>query len=51
MENRDNEDIIMQIEETLHLFLWPNNITTFSPFPVIFIYDVLTMCFYLLMIL
>jgi hypothetical protein len=26
----------IQIEETLHLFLWPNNITTFSPFPVMF---------------
>jgi hypothetical protein len=36
MENPDNEDIIIQIEETLHLFLWPNNITTFSPFPVMF---------------
>jgi hypothetical protein len=36
MENPDNEDIIMQIEETLHLFLWPNNITTFFPFPVMF---------------
>jgi hypothetical protein len=35
-ENPDNEDIIMQIEETLHLFLWQNNITTFSPFPVMF---------------
>ena len=29
MENPNNEDIIIQIEETLHLFLWPNNITTF----------------------
>jgi hypothetical protein len=36
MENPDNEDIIIQIEETLHLFLWPNNITTFFPFPVMF---------------
>jgi hypothetical protein len=35
MEKPDNEDII-QIEETLHLFLWLNNITTFSPFPVMF---------------
>jgi hypothetical protein len=24
MENHDNEDIIIQIEETVHLFLWPN---------------------------
>ena len=31
MKNSDNEDIIIQIEETLHLFLWPNNITTFFP--------------------
>jgi hypothetical protein len=36
MENPDNEDIIIQIEETLHLFLWPNNITTSFPFPVMF---------------
>ena len=36
MENPDNEDIIIQIEETLHLSLWPNNITTFPPFPVMF---------------
>ena len=36
MENPDNEDIIIQIEETLHLFLWPNNITTFFPFSVMF---------------
>jgi hypothetical protein len=36
MENPDNEDIIIQIEETLHLFLWPNNITTCFPFPVMF---------------
>jgi hypothetical protein len=36
MENPDNEDIIIQVEETPHLFLWPNNITTFSPFPVMF---------------
>ena len=36
MENPNNEDIIIQIEETLHLFLWPNNITTFSPFPAMF---------------
>ena len=36
MESPDNEDIIIQIEETLHLFLWPNNITTFFPFPVMF---------------
>jgi hypothetical protein len=36
MEKPDNEDIIIQIEETLHLFLWPNNITTFLPFPVMF---------------
>jgi hypothetical protein len=33
MENPNNEDIIIQIEETLHLFLWPNNITTCFPFP------------------
>ena len=36
MEKPDNEDITIQIEETLHLFLWLNNITTFSPFPVMF---------------
>jgi hypothetical protein len=36
MENPDNEDIIIQIEETLHLFLRPNNITTFFPFPAMF---------------
>jgi hypothetical protein len=36
MGNPDNEHIIIQIEETLHLFLWPNNITTFSPFSVMF---------------
>ena len=36
MEKPDNENIIIQIEETLHLFIWPNNITTFSPFPVMF---------------
>ena len=36
MEKPDNEDIIIQIEETLHLLIWPNNITTFSPFPVMF---------------
>jgi hypothetical protein len=36
MEKPDNEDIIIQIEETLHLFLWPNIITTFPPFPVMF---------------
>ena len=36
MKKPDNEDIIIQIEETLHLFLWPNNITTFSLFPVMF---------------
>jgi hypothetical protein len=36
MENPDSEDIIMQIEETLHLFLWLNNITTFFPFPAMF---------------
>ena len=36
MKNPDNEDIIIQIEETLHLFLWPNNITTCFPFPVMF---------------
>jgi hypothetical protein len=36
MENPDNEDIIIQIEETVYLFLWPNNITTFFPFPVMF---------------
>jgi hypothetical protein len=36
MKNPDNEDIIIQIEEILHLFLWPNNITTFFPFPVMF---------------
>ena len=41
MENPDNEDIIIQIEETLHLFLWSNNITTFSPFQSCFIYHVL----------
>jgi hypothetical protein len=41
MENPDNEDIIIQIEETLHLFLWPNNITTFSPYQPCFIYYVL----------
>ena len=35
MENPDNEGIIIQIEETLHLFLWPNN-TTFFLFPVMF---------------
>ena len=35
MENPDNEDIITQIEETLHLCLWPNNIY-FFPFPVMF---------------
>jgi hypothetical protein len=37
MENPNNEDIIIQIEETLHLFLLPNNITTFSPFQPCFI--------------
>jgi hypothetical protein len=36
MENPDNEDIIIQIEEILHLFLWPNNFNTFFPFPVMF---------------
>ena len=36
MENPDDEDIIIQIEETLHLFLGPNNITTFFLFPVMF---------------
>jgi hypothetical protein len=36
MENPNNEDIIIQIEETLHLFLLPNNITTFFPFPAMF---------------
>ena len=41
MENPDNEDIILQIEETFHLFLWPNNITTFPPFQSCFIYHVL----------
>jgi hypothetical protein len=51
MENPDNEDIITQIEETPHLFLWPNNITTFSPFQSSFIYHVLTICFYFLMML
>jgi hypothetical protein len=40
MEKPDNEDIIIQIEETLHLFLWPNNITTFPPFQSCFIYRV-----------
>ena len=41
MENPDNEDIILQIEETFHLFLWSNNITTFPPFQSCFIYHVL----------
>jgi hypothetical protein len=36
MENPDNEDIIIQSEEILHLFLWPNNFNTFFPFPVMF---------------
>jgi hypothetical protein len=36
MENPDNEDIIIQIEETLHLFFDQNNITTLFPFPVMF---------------
>jgi hypothetical protein len=51
MENPNNEDISIQIEETLHLFLWPNSITIFFPFQSCFIYHVLTMCFYLLMML
>ena len=37
MENPNNEDIIIQIEETLHLFLWPNNITTFPPFVMFYL--------------
>ena len=36
MEKPDNEDIIIHIEETFHLFLWPNNITTFFSFPAMF---------------
>ena len=40
MDKPDNEDFIIQIEETLHLFLWPNNITTFPPFQSCFIYRV-----------
>jgi hypothetical protein len=36
MENPDNEDIIIQTEETLPSVLWPNSITTFFPFPVMF---------------
>jgi hypothetical protein len=36
MENPDNENIIIQIEETLHLLLWSNNITTFFSFPAMF---------------
>jgi hypothetical protein len=37
------------MEETLHLFLWPNNITTLFPFPAMFYLP----ChgFYLLMVL
>ena len=26
-------NLFIQMEETLYLFLWPNNITTFFPFP------------------
>ena len=41
--------LFIQMEETLHLFLWPNNITTLFPFPAMFYLP----ChgFYLLMVL
>ena len=29
-------NLFIQMEETLYLFLWPNNITTFFPFPAMF---------------
>jgi hypothetical protein len=51
MENPDNEDIIIPVCILLIIAGIQQYIATFFPFPVMFYLPVLTMCFYLLMML